>query len=213
MISIPVIASPPYENHPRNETRDQNPLVSRDLAAVVLAGATVARPFKIISFPAARLGASFRRPDHGALLRLALRCACEAGCGLRGHQRARLAAMRTIASFKRMIRLRRDPLLKGRGGGCFCVVAAIEPHRHCRSIAAVWAVMLCAHCGPPAPWSSSMPLTGIVELSSLNEGERGQTTSEAIGTRDANRYRRGRRASRAGRGERVCISATRESGR
>ena len=26
-----------------------------------------------------------------------------------------------------------------------------------------------------------MPLTGIVELSSLNEGERGQTTSEASG--------------------------------
>lgn len=130
---------------------------------------------------AARLGASFRRPGHGALLRLALRCACEAGCGLRGHQRARLAAMRTIASFKRMIRLRREPLLKGRGRGCFCVVAAIQPHRNCRSIAAAWAVMLCAHCGPPAPWSSSMPLTGIVELSSLNEGERGQTTSEASG--------------------------------
>ena len=35
VISIPVIASPPYENHPLNETRDQNSLVSRDLAAVV----------------------------------------------------------------------------------------------------------------------------------------------------------------------------------
>ena len=64
--------------------------------------------------------------------------------------------------------LRRDPSLKGHGGGgslslCGSRAALASLLDRCGG-----AVVLFERCGFPAAWSSTMPLSGIVELSSLS---------------------------------------------
>jgi hypothetical protein len=151
-------------------------------------------------------GALPRRSGHGASLRLALGCACEAGCGLREHHRAPLALPRPRAIQTSLVAAAvmlgwRQPAHAHSGEAA----AAALCRRFGRAAAAhQW---LLARDSAPACQRTPGGAHGLEELSSKRERARGELSREPVERKCSPRPARVTRRSRS-----ACLSLREQDG-